>query len=150
MKFTMVPAAATVLLTFFTFHAQFIACMPTDATEPDWNQHFEFCAAEVGLLVEETKRSFAMPHEVPGNCVTACMWRKTGMMGENEKIIKAEMISSVHSAFKEIANITHMNEDDFYTCVDNANKFEGGCIVVSEYFKCLIEILMSTSESSAQ
>ncbi|XP_003424092.1 uncharacterized protein LOC100680393 isoform X1 [Nasonia vitripennis] len=136
----------TSVLSCFVIHAMLVRCAPFHETlddDPDLNDSIDLCAAEVGLLVEETRKSFNMPIEAPGNCVVACVWKKIGLMELDGKIVKEEMISSLHPTLKQMPNITPIHEDDFYHCVDEANDYEGGCIVVSEYFKCIIRDLFN-------
>ncbi|OXU20206.1 hypothetical protein TSAR_000299 [Trichomalopsis sarcophagae] len=102
----------TSVISCFVIHAMLVRCAPFHETldvDPDLNDSIDLCAAEVGLLV--------------------------GNMELDGKIVKEEMISSLHPTLKQMPNITPIHEDDFYHCVDEANDYEGGCIVVSEYFK---------------
>nr|QGW50306.1 odorant-binding protein 11 [Chouioia cunea] len=126
-----------------------IICMKMSTSAPnhervddvDLNDSIDQCAAQIGLLIEETRRSFTMPIEAPGNCVMACVWDKIGLMDIDGKIIKEEMITSIHPTLELLPNITRVTEDDFYQCVDEANRFGDPCTVISEYFKCLIKDL---------
>ncbi|XP_058803432.1 uncharacterized protein LOC131671197 [Phymastichus coffea] len=131
------------LSSYFAILTQIGRCAPSHerVDDVDLNDSIDQCASRIGLLVEETRRSFTMPIEAPGNCVMACVWDKIGLMDIDGKIIKEEMIASIRPTLQLIPNITRVTEEDFYQCVDEANRFNDPCTVVSEYFKCLIKDL---------